>query len=886
MRIVFRVNYRTVPGQSLHLRLALIETASGMRIEREQAMFWRDEWHWETTVDSGGPLRVEYAYVLRDERNAMKLEEWGGPRIAELEELGGGTRLLLDTWCSAGTVDHVYETSFFENRSHPHEIAPRTGRGNHLFRLRMAMVPDGVQPCLIGNLEPLGGWRWHDAVPLSETAENSWETSLHLSAEHRLEYKYGLRCRTSQRMLEIEEGDNRILESRDDDTDHLRVVINDEGYRRPQTALFRGAGVAVPVFSLRSNASGGIGEFADLIAFGDWAAAVGLKLLQILPVNDTTSSHDWSDSYPYSAISVHALHPAYLRIEDLSYQPDAAEYQEWAHAKHELNQLDSVDHVQVMRAKQRITMAVFRANETAIRNDPGYRRFLDDNASWLFPYAAFCVLRDQFGTADFTHWGEWSSYDSAKVTELAGTGGTIHIWLQYELHLQLSDASLHLRSIGVALKGDLPIGIDRHSADAWSLPHLFDRGSQAGAPPDAFAIKGQNWGFPTYNWEEMQRDGYAWWRGRFVHLARYFDAFRIDHILGFFRIWQVPWHHVEGIMGWFEPATPVHLAEFRGRGIAFDRARFCDPYIREPHLRERFGGLTEEVVREFFEAGDLKTFRLQEHVATQRQIVALFADDPRAEVIRDGLLDCVAEVLFHEVPGSQRTLFHPRADMESTRSFLELDEETRRKLKALADDYFYRRQDAKWQATGYEKLAAMRRASRMLLCGEDLGMVPACVPGVMCELGILSLEIQRMPKTSGTAFSNPAHAPYLSVVSPGTHDMDTLRGWWRAGGEEINRFAWEALGVAFPAAELSGDLAATIIAQHLESPAMWAVFSIQDLLAMDETIRHHDPNAERINVPAIMPFYWRYRLHLTTADLASASLLNERIHTMITAARR
>jgi 4-alpha-glucanotransferase len=464
-----------------------------------------------------------------------------------------------------------------------------------------------------------------------------------------------------------------------------------------------------------------------------------------------------------------------------------------------------------------------------------------------------------------------------------------HIWLQYELDRQLSEAVSYLHQHGIALKGDLPIGIDRHSADAWSAPHLFKMDSQAGAPPDAFAVKGQNWGFPTYNWEAMRADGYAWWRARFERLSHYLDAYRIDHILGFFRIWQIPSDQVEGIMGWFDPAMPVHVDEIRGRGIPFDFDRYCRPYIREHSLWERFGETMDEALRDYLEDCGHGYLRLRAHVSTQRLIAGHFAalgagDDAarqRGERLRNALMDCASEVLFFEVPGSGGTLFHPRCSMHMTRSFQELDDDTKRRLDDLYVDYFYRRQEGFWEARGYEKLPVMRRASTMLLCGEDLGMVPDCVPGVMRELGILSLEIQRMPKSSKAEYADPAAAPYLSVVSPSTHDMPTLRGWWREDSHAAAHFAWKMLGVAFPPLELTGELAGRIIRQHLESPAMWAVFPLQDLLAIDENLRHPDPDAERINVPAITPYYWRYRMHLALEELVAADAFNTQVRELL-----
>lgn len=903
MKIVFRLNFHTEFGQSLWLKLTVSPADSDVRIEQTLPLRWINERQWETDIEiSGGPFRLEYAYQFRQEGNGVLLDEWNGPRAAEADPAALDALLLLDTWCSAGTVDYALETKAFAAALPPRGPfgAPASPDGaDHTFQLRMAAVPDGLVPCVIGGVSELGDWGWHHAVPMTEVAANIWQANVRLPADWWIEYKYGLFDPGMGCVVSLELGENRTLAERSI-APRQRTLVRDEAYRRDASQLYRAAGVAIPVFSLRGGQSLGVGEFADLKPLADWAGGVGLKLIQILPINDTTSSHDWTDSYPYSAISVFALHPLYLRIEDMGYEMPAGFAAELDSAREWLNALEKIDYEEVMKAKSALTRKVFAKHSKTILRGEAFQQFLAENRRWLLPYAAFCVMRDRFATADFSKWGDWSLYDQARVDAMADPGHAdrqelfYHIWLQYELDKQLADAVAHLHRHGLALKGDLPIGIDRQSVDAWSLPHLFKMDSQAGAPPDAFAVKGQNWGFPTYNWEVMRGDDYAWWRSRFEHLSRYFDAYRIDHILGFFRIWQVPYEQVEGIMGWFDPAMPIHVDEIRYRGIPFDHGRYCRPYIREHFLWERFGETAREVRERYLDDLGNGVYQLRAEVATQRAIVGHFAtwnlEKPevreRAERMRDGLLDCASEVLFLEVPGSNGTLFHPRCSMHMTKSFQELDHDTKCRLDDLYVDYFYRRQEGFWQARGYEKLPVMRRASDMLLCGEDLGMVPDCVPGVLRELGILSLEIQRMPKSSKVEFADPAAAPYLSVVSPSTHDMPTLRGWWREDPHVTGKFAWQALGEAFPPHDLTGDLAGRILLQHLHSPAMWTIIPMQDLLAIDESLRLPDPDAERINVPAIMPYYWRYRMHLELEELAAAEDFNARVARLVRASGR
>ena len=146
---------------------------------------------------------------------------------------------------------------------------------------------------------------------------------------------------------------------------------------------------------------------------------------------------------------------------------------------------------------------------------------------------------------------------------------SIYYFIQFHLHLQLLEATNYARANGVVLKGDIPIGISRNSVEAWTEPHYFNLNGQAGAPPDDFSVNGQNWGFPTYNWEVMEQDDYSWWMKRFRKMSEYFDAYRIDHILGFFRIWEIPMHAVHGLLGQFVPSLPMSREEIESYGLPF-----------------------------------------------------------------------------------------------------------------------------------------------------------------------------------------------------------------------------------------------------------------------------------------------------------------------------
>ena len=884
MKIVFRVRYQTVPGQSLWI---VLESAAGSVEELPMGWLNSQQWELEHEVELDG--HVKYRYQLREEGNGLKLDEWGDGRMIHAPK--ASSLWVADTWRSAGVQDEVYRTKALQALLPPRgpfESFSDEPKANHRFVIRVAGVPMGRVICLSGDVVAMGGWRLAEAIPMQEVAPDLWVVDMDLPGDDKIEYKYGQWDVEAAEMVEFEQGENRCLEAHELQKDQF-TWVQDEAYRHNPADGFRGAGVAIPVFSLRSEKSLGVGEFSDLIAFGDWASGLGMKLVQILPIHDTTAAHDWTDSYPYSAISCFALHPIYLRLDEFAETMSDDWGERLVEGRVSLNLLEALDYEAVMDLKLGLSREVFENHFDAIAKDSGLAKFIAGQGGWLVSYAAFCVLRDHYGTGDFSRWGEHAVYSRESEISMWAAGSAYRhdmlywIWLQYQLSNQLAEAVDHLHRKGIILKGDLPIGIDRHSVEAWSAPHLFHLDAQSGAPPDFFSAEGQNWGFPTYNWERMEKDGYSWWQSRLSHVARYFDAFRIDHILGFFRIWQIPSSQVDGLRGWFEPAMPVHLNEFREYGVDFDYERYCMPWLTPSGLEACFGGLTDRVISEFLRERDGGGYVFREAFDTQRKVVDHFSGDLSEEqsLIRKGLLACHGDVMFFEAPDTDGTQFHPSFAMQRSRSFMDLDDDTKERVDALYNDYFFKRQDFHWRAAGLHKLDALRRASPMLLCGEDLGMVPECVPPAMREMGILSLEIQRMPKIYGADFGDPREAPYLSVVSPSTHDMQNLREWWQDNPDQARRLAWVQFYEPDPAGDLDLEMTAKIVGQHFESPAMWAIVPIQDLLAMDTATRHPNPKAERINDPSINPHSWRYRMHLNIEDLVAAGALNGRIRSLL-----
>jgi len=451
-------------------------------------------------------------------------------------------------------------------------------------------------------------------------------------------------------------------------------------------------------------------------------------------------------------------------------------------------------------------------------------------------------------------------------------------YIQYHLDKQMRHVHEYAKAKGVALKGDIPIGISRTSADAWQEPRLFNLDCQAGAPPDDFSVLGQNWGFPTYNWEEMNLDGFAWWRSRFTKMAEYFDAYRIDHVLGFFRIWQIPMDAIHGLLGYFNPALPYSVDELRyNYDFWLNPDLQATPYIMDYFVEDFFGPYTAEAIRMYLNNAGNGRYRLKPAFDTQRKVADYFAAQPKDEKntrICEGLLGLIDNVLFIEDP-VEKGKYHPRISAQFTYIYRSLNDYERWCFNRLYNDFFYHRHNDFWYGKAMWKLPPLIDATDMLVCAEDLGMIPACVPAVMEQLEILSLEIQRMPKDPGAAFGNTWSYPYYSVCTTSTHDMGCIRQWWEENREKTQQYYNEVLHEGGNAPYYAEPwVCDRIIDLHLHSPSMLCILPLQDWLSIDGSIRRENPNEEQINVPANSRHYWRYRMHLTLKELLAHTEFN------------
>ncbi len=853
--------------------------------------------HWFLKIDESQICDRLYHYVLAKEGKVIRTE-WGEGHRLTIQ--GGGkkeqTLQLFDAW-NENPADQPFFSSAFTQSIFGHPAvrasadAPLPGSPHTLtLECEAATIRKGQVLAVCGNTAAFGDWNPETAAIMDASRQPWWRLTVRLDAIiFPLLYKFVILDEATHKLIAWEPGCNRYFDPgmlQNGDAAWVRNLRFDN----PQNP-WRGTGVAIPVFSLRSKESSGIGEFCDLCLLVDWAEKTHQKVIQILPVNDTTITHTWRDSYPYKSNSSFALNPMYIRLQQLGRLKDPSLQATFRKKRQQLNRLPAVDYEQVAAFKWEYLRQFYLQNGKDDLASEGYRQFHERNKYWLDPYAAFCYLREKYQTADFNTWKE-CNYSEEIVRQL-NTGEEsafevgLYKYIQYHLHLQLLGARDYAHAHGVILKGDIPIGISRYSVDAWTHKSLFHLDRQAGAPPDAFDKNGQNWSFPTYNWHAMASNGYRWFKERFVKMSDYFDAYRIDHILGFFRIWEIPIHAVQGLLGHFNPAmplTPRQIAE--GYGFHFDYNRHVLPYITDDTLQELFDGdavVIDKVKGKFLEVNTHgeTSFKVCQRVGSQRGVEGYFKNRPESEKpIKLKLFRMLTEVLFVE-DQERRGTFHPRINGMETASFRALPPDQQQAYLRLHNDFFYHKHNDFWKEEAMRKLPELIHATGMLACGEDLGMIPACVPEVMRELRILSLEIQRMPK-GFDEFGRPENYPYFSVCTTSSHDLSNIRAWWTENSEQTQRYYSSVLqGIGRPPETAEPWICAKIIKDHLCSPAMLTILPLQDWLSMDENLRYPNPLEERINGPSNPDNYWHYRMHLSLEELLEADAFNVRIAQMV-----
>ena len=890
MTIQFNIDYKAMFGEHIAVNIQSGEEVLKLPLQTSDGEKWACDWCVESPEKS-----YTYYYSVEREGRAVKTEWLIIKHQLDVNAKKAVAYTLYDHWKAMPEDAYLYSSAFTDCINHQAPQEMKLEMGSKIVRLivRAPQLRDGERLGVLGADKALGAWDVQKILPMTQHTYNEWVADIdatHLEGSH-LEFKF-VAFRNAKNELLWETSMNRTVDLPEMKAGELVSYELDQAF----FALYNRklAGTQVPVFSLRTRKSAGIGDFGDLKTMIDFVASTGQKVLQLLPINDTTITHTWTDSYPYSCISVFAIHPQYADLHALPELKDAKARAEAEKTRAELNALDKIDYEKVNDFKINYLRQIFNQEGEKMMKTAEYKAFFQDTELWLVPYAQYSYLRDKNGTADFNQWPDHQVWDEAERKALADPKTAAYknvaffYFVQFVLDRQMQEAHEHAKAKGVILKGDIPIGVNRNGCDVWMEPKYFNLNGQAGAPPDDFSANGQNWGFPTYNWFEMLKDGCQWWNRRFKNMARYFDAYRIDHVLGFFRIWEIPVHSVHGLLGQFAPALAMSREEIESYGLHFQEDRFTRPFITDWVLDRMFHERAGEVKEKYLDRLDDERYQMKPEVDTQRKVEALFADvtNEKELWLRDGLYALISDVLFvrdHTNPG----VFHPRISAQLDFIYESLYDNDKAAFNRLYNDYFYRRNNQFWYQEAMKKLPKLVQATRMLVCAEDLGMVPDCVPWVMDELKILSLELQSMPKDPSVKFGHLSRNPYRSVCTISSHDMPTLRMWWdeniQRTQEYYNTMLYRQGSAPHP---LPGWLASDIISRHLTSPSMLCILSIQDWLATDEALRLPDADAERINIPANPKHYWRYRMHLNIEDLAADKRFVQNITEMISQSGR
>lgn len=893
MNILLSVIYGTSFGEELVMNL-ITGVTDGIKQSTPYRMRTVNgrEWTCNLKLDLQKGTYIDYYYsVVRGEDNVVRREWQTQPHRLEINALRGDNITVYDHWIDIPEDSYLYSSAFTDcirrRKTTPVALSdyPVTAR----LKVRAPQLSGKQKLMIVGNESSLGAWDVRKAVNMYEHNYNEWIIDVDVTKlkSNIFYFKFIAVDVFDHANVIWEDRDNRRIELPDMKEGNVIVYELDEAFFPIYN--IRCAGTQVPVFSLRSKTSFGVGDFGDLKKMIDWIAMTQQRVLQLLPINDTTTTHTWTDSYPYSSISIFALHPQYADLNALPQIKDDNERKKFEELRLELNALPQIDYERVNDAKTEYLGIIYKQEGKKVLATAEFKKFFAESEHWLVPYAQYCHLREKYGTADFNKWPDHKLFDETERSTLSNPRSAaykdvaFYYYVQFILNKQMAEAHDYARSKGVVLKGDIPIGVNRHGADVWQEPRYFNLNGQAGAPPDDFSVNGQNWGLPTYNWDEMIKDGCRWWIQRFANMAKFFDAYRIDHVLGFFRIWEIPIESVHGLLGQFSPALGMTREEIEAYGLHFQEELFTEPFITDWVIERMFGERAGMVRDTYLEPSHDGRYRMKEAYNTQRKIEAAFADatDQDALNLRDGLYALVSDVLFvrdHRDPNK----FHPRISVQFDFIYESLYDSDKYLFNKIYNDYYYRRNNQFWYREAMNKLPKVVEATRMLVCAEDLGMVPDCVAWVMEELKILSLEIQSMPKDPNVRFGVLSNNPYRSVCTISSHDTPTMRQWWDEDWQRTQDYYNNVL-CKYGAAPhpLPGWLARDIISRHLLCPSMLCILALQDWLAIDENIRLADQDRERINVPSNPRHYWRYRMHINIEDLIAGHDFNQNVTDLI-----
>lgn len=885
MDITFSIEYKAQWGQKLCVTGSIVELGNWDEGENAIELMATSDDTWQGTVSIDGRRKdFVYYYFVRNENHVVERREW--KRMHHLLVTEPVKKLLIDDrWIDRPANSPFYSSSFYDVLfRHDCEHSPKVKRTKENekihFQIYAPTVPRNMRVYLSGSTQKLGLWDPHQAMPMHYMGKGEWIVTAEVSptsSNTEVEFKFFI-ADEDLANIRWETSPNRTFKLKPhneyDATYVVGLSFEEEDYQ-PHFA-----GIVVPLFSVRSDNDWGVGDFGSLHKMISWANEINIHILQMLPINDTTFYRDERDSYPYNCVSVNAINPIYIDINALLPLKRSEEQESFNARAVVLNKLDSLDYEAVYKLKEEYLRAHYRDHASSVMKKRPYRDFCLENGYWLYPYVAYCILRDKYPNQSPHNWkikqvihpiSESSLrnfVDKAENKEEA----YFYKYVQFLLHGQLSDVSNYAAEKGVLLKGDIPIGVSPNGVDAWVHSELFHTDQQAGAPPDDFAIDGQNWGFPTYNWQTGENDEFKWWKNRFKFMSNYFHAFRIDHILGFFRIWEIPIQQRSGLLGHFNPAIPYSASDIENAGLTIPHAFWTMPLIHKNDATTLFGQNVKALIWDGLLTVVPETDFYSLKYTDQKELEGLDNSQiPGGDIIKQALIKACTEVLFVTDPQND-AMFHPRVSITNSLIFNRLEKSNQDILVNLSNDFFFKRNDELWKVSALKKLIPMHRSTDMLVCAEDLGMIPQSVPEVLSKLQVLSLELERMPKhETENGWADIYNLPYYSVCTTSTHDIPPLRLWWQSldtkKQDEYKTLYLTGLNNDLEGYEHEDALYRNIVYHHLKSSSMLVILPIADWMAIDHRLQIQSPEQEQINHPEISSFVWNYRTPVTIESL-------------------
>ena len=548
MNIYFRVRVDTLPGEEVYI------TGSSPLLGKyypDNAFKMKDsgknqagETVWEARLqfDSLKERVLRYKYFVKRTDGTLRYEVGGGRRIA----LNSATVKIesIDHW-QEYTEEAPFLTDPFAHVFYGTNYSPytQTHKRNHELIVR-AVVPNVPKDCrivLCGEGNNLGNWKPENGVKMARLKGLKWIASFSTEGCSGQTWRYRLAMVNDKTGMSVFEelaaGTERQVEIPRIGKNETVIVEHSQVKFPPAWGRF--AGCCVPLFSLRSENPDGCGTIEDLKPMVDWAQKTGMRVLEILPINDTTQTFTGKDSSPYNCISSLGINPLFLSLNSLGTLADSGKAKDAARDMKSLARRASIDWEDLYAFKMNYLEELFIQNGKKDSAHPDFYKFMNEHKDWLYGYALFCSLRDIYKTADYSAWDDFKTYSedisvafggkvlsktyaathpvlsklSWERIQLIHHRSQLHIWIQYHLFRQLGHVISYAHSKGIALKGELQMNVVPLSVDCWKFPHLFN-----GVDKNGFAV---------FNWKELEKENFMWWKKRIRVLSGYLDLFSI-----------------------------------------------------------------------------------------------------------------------------------------------------------------------------------------------------------------------------------------------------------------------------------------------------------------------------------------------------------------------